>query len=115
MTEPEKVLVCKCRHADIGSTSSRTKCEDTGRNSARQAGAMHAPRLAFFTTYFGPRTACAGFDGVICRTTWKSYKVRTKRRLWCLRSHRWPRTRARRVLGACQTKVLRCSQTQSQR
>jgi len=25
--------------------------------------------LPFFTTYFGPRTACRGFDGVICRTT----------------------------------------------
>src|SRR5580704_11624548 len=33
--------------------------------------------LPFFTTYFGPRTECAGFDGVICRTTRKSYSIRT--------------------------------------
>jgi hypothetical protein len=33
--------------------------------------------LPFFTTYFGPRTACAGFDGVICRTTRKSHNIRT--------------------------------------
>src|ERR1700732_2366540 len=25
--------------------------------------------LPFLTTYFGPRTECAGFVGVICRTT----------------------------------------------
>jgi hypothetical protein len=29
------------------------------------------------TTYFGPRTECAGFDRVICRTTRKSYNIRT--------------------------------------
>src|SRR5271166_664919 len=33
--------------------------------------------LPFLTTYFGPRTECAGFDGVICRTTRKSYSIRT--------------------------------------
>src|SRR5712672_1934336 len=33
--------------------------------------------LPFLTTYFGPRTECAGFDGVICRTTRKSYNIRT--------------------------------------
>src|SRR6478672_10010324 len=33
--------------------------------------------LPFLTTYFGPRTECAGFDRVICRTTRKSYNIRT--------------------------------------
>src|SRR5271165_80363 len=33
--------------------------------------------LPVLTTYFGPRTECAGFDGVICRTTRKSYSIRT--------------------------------------
>src|SRR6266566_5206203 len=33
--------------------------------------------LPFLTTYFGPRTECAGFDGVICRTTRKSNNIRT--------------------------------------
>jgi hypothetical protein len=28
-------------------------------------------------TYFGPRTECAGFDRVICRTTRKFYNIRT--------------------------------------
>src|SRR5271168_2404213 len=32
-----------------------------------------------------------------------------------LRSYRWPKARAHRVLGARQTKVLRCGQAQSQR
>src|SRR5271163_3388994 len=34
-------------------------------------------RLAFFHHILGPRTECAGFDGVICRTTRKSYSIRT--------------------------------------
>src|SRR6266436_9796969 len=33
--------------------------------------------LPFLTTYFGPRTECAGFDRVTCRTTRKSYNIRT--------------------------------------
>src|ERR1700719_595278 len=32
--------------------------------------------LPFLTTYFGPRTECAGFVGVICRTTRKSYRIK---------------------------------------
>src|SRR6476659_1109919 len=33
--------------------------------------------LPFLTTYFGPRTECAGLEETICRTTIKSYNIRT--------------------------------------
>src|SRR5258707_12377639 len=46
-------------------------------SSALASSRLQAGVLPFLTTYFGPRTECAGFDGVICRTTRKSYSIRT--------------------------------------
>src|ERR1700680_4596375 len=46
-------------------------------NSVLASSRLQTGVLPFLTTYFGPRTECAGFDGVICRTTRKSYNIRT--------------------------------------
>src|SRR6266481_5027343 len=46
-------------------------------NSVLASSRLQTGVLPFLTTYFGPRTACAGFDGVIWRTTRKSYNIRT--------------------------------------
>src|SRR3979411_968978 len=37
-------------------------------SSVLASSRLHTGVLPFLTTYFGPRTECAGFDGVICRT-----------------------------------------------
>src|ERR1700680_2376797 len=46
-------------------------------NSVLASSRLQTGVLPFLTTYFGPRTECAGFDRVICRTTRKSYNIRT--------------------------------------
>jgi hypothetical protein len=52
------------------------QCTRSGSARAGDVRAYHAP-CRLLTTYFGPRTECAGFDRVICRTTRKSYNIRT--------------------------------------
>src|SRR5258708_31751404 len=46
-------------------------------NNVLASSRLQTGVLPFLTTYFGPRTEWAGFDGVICRTTRKSYSIRT--------------------------------------
>src|ERR1700682_6083154 len=46
-------------------------------NSVLASSRLQTGVLPFLTTYFGPRTECAGFEGVICRTTKKPYTIRT--------------------------------------
>src|SRR4029077_6680883 len=67
--------------------SARSRKPDTESLGIESSSVLASSRLQtgvlpFFTTYFGPRTECAGFDGVICRTnqgglTRKSYSIRT--------------------------------------
>src|SRR5271157_4105192 len=57
--------------------SARSRKPDTESFGIESSSVLASSRLQtgvlpFLTTYFGPRTACAGFDGVICRTTRKS-------------------------------------------
>src|SRR5580693_7852945 len=66
--------------------SARSRNPDTESFGIESSSVLASSRLQtgvlpFFTTYFGPRTACAGFDGVICRTTmaangtWYAYET----------------------------------------
>src|SRR4029077_4251142 len=62
--------------------SARSRKPDTESLGIESSSVLASSRLQtgvlpFFTTYFGPRTECAGFDGVICLTTRKSYSIRT--------------------------------------
>src|SRR5208283_565541 len=62
--------------------SARSRNPDTESLGIESSNVLASSRLQtgvlpFLTTYFGPRTECAGFDGVICRTTRKSYNIRT--------------------------------------
>src|ERR1700740_1926396 len=66
-TEALSASVPHMKHQSLGIESSSVLA-----SSRLQTGV-----LPFLTTYFGPRTECAGFDGVICRTTKKSYNIRT--------------------------------------
>src|SRR5271166_320131 len=62
--------------------SARSRKPDTESLGIESSSVLASSRLQtgvlpFLTTYFGPRTECAGFDDVICRTTRKSYNIRT--------------------------------------
>src|SRR5258708_16861709 len=58
--------------------SARSRKPDTESLGIESSSVLASSRLQtgvlpFFTTYIGPRTECAGFDGVICRTTRKLF------------------------------------------
>src|SRR5271166_7143022 len=62
--------------------SARSRNPDTESFGIESSSVLASSRLQtgvlpFLTTYFGPRTEWAGFDGVICRMTRKSYNIRT--------------------------------------
>src|SRR4029077_12037125 len=46
-------------------------------NSVLASSRLQTGVLPLLTTYFGPGKESAGFDSVICRTTRKSYNIRT--------------------------------------
>jgi hypothetical protein len=68
-----------CAHSAISARSRKPDTESLGidSNSALAPSRLQTGVLPYLTTYFGPRTECAGLDGVICRTTRKSYNIRT--------------------------------------
>src|SRR5260370_27642497 len=60
-----------------GSRNSDTESFGIESRSVLASARLQTGVLPFLTTYLGPRTEWAGFDGVICRTTRKSYNIRT--------------------------------------